>query len=53
MIDLLPDREPATVKAWLFAHPDIRVFARDRAGGYAGAVTEAAPPALQVRTGGT
>jgi transposase len=48
VIDLLPDREPATVKAWLAAHPGVRVVARDRAGGFAGAVAEAAPQALQV-----
>ena len=48
VVDLLPDREPATVKAWLSAHPGIRMVARDRAGGYAGAVAEAAPQAMQV-----
>jgi transposase len=48
VIDLLPDREPATVKAWLSSHPGIRVVARDRAGGYAGAITAAAPLAVQV-----
>ena len=48
VLDLLPDREPATVKAWLSAHPGIRVVARDRAGGYAGAIAAAAPQAVQV-----
>jgi len=48
VLDLLPDREPATVKAWLSAHPGVRVVARDRAGGFAGAVAEAAPQAVQV-----
>jgi transposase len=48
VIDLLPDREPATVKAWLARHPGVAVVARDRAGGYAGAVAEAAPRAVQV-----
>jgi transposase len=48
VIDLLPDREPATVKAWLSSYPGIRVLARDRAGGYAGAITAAAPLAVQV-----
>jgi transposase len=48
VVDLLPDREPATVRAWLSRHPEVRVVARDRAGGYAGDVTEAAPGALQV-----
>ena len=48
VIDLLPDREPATVRAWLSLHPEVRVVARDRAGGYAGAIAAAAPGALQV-----
>ena len=48
VLDLLPDREPATVKAWLAAHPGVVVVARDRAGGFAGAVAEAAPQAVQV-----
>jgi transposase len=48
VIDLLPDREPATVRAWLSRHPEVRVVARDRAGGYAAAVADAAPAALQV-----
>jgi transposase len=47
-VDLLPDREPATVKAWLAAQSGIHIVARDRAGGYAGAVDEAASQALQV-----
>jgi len=48
VVDLLPDREPATVRAWLSLHPEARVVARDRAGGYAGAIAAAAPGALQV-----
>lgn len=48
VIDLLPDREPATVEAWLRAHPDIRVVARDRNGGYGGATARALPDAVQV-----
>ena len=35
VIDLLPDREVATVVDWIAAHPGISVIARDRAGGYA------------------
>lgn len=48
IVDLLPDRDQATVKAWLRAHPEIGVVARDRSGGFAAAVSEAAPEAVQV-----
>ena len=48
VIDLLPDREPATVEAWLRARPGIEVVARDRNGGYGGAVARALPHAVQV-----
>jgi hypothetical protein len=34
IIDLLPDREATTVKAWLAGHPEISVVSRDRGGGY-------------------
>ena len=45
---LLPDREIATVRAWLSAHLEIRVVSRDRGGGYGEAVAKALPDALQV-----
>lgn len=48
VIDLLPDREPATVEAWLRARPEIQIVARDRNGGYGSAVTRALPEAIQV-----
>lgn len=48
VIDLLPDREPATVEAWLRARPGIEIVARDRNGGYGGAVARALPGAIQV-----
>jgi transposase len=48
VVDLLPDREPATVEAWLSRHPEIRVISRDRGGGYGQAATRAAPQAVQV-----
>jgi transposase len=47
IVDLLPDREPATLDAWLVAHPEIAIVARDRGGGYRQAVTRARPEALQ------
>ena len=33
VVDLLPDREPATVEAWLSRHPEITIISRDRGGG--------------------
>ena len=48
IIDLLPDREPATIEAWLAAHPEITVVSRDRGGGYGQAAANAAPQAVQV-----
>jgi transposase len=48
IIDLLPDRQQATVEAWLVRHPGIAVVARDRGAGYRHAVTQACPQAIQV-----
>ena len=48
VIDLLPDREPATLKRWLADHPGIEIIARDRGGGYAKATAQACPNAEQV-----
>ncbi|MEH6788820.1 MAG: ISL3 family transposase [Paracoccus sp. (in: a-proteobacteria)] len=48
VIDLLPDREPATVEAWLRTHSGIQIVARDRNGSYGGAVARALPEAIQV-----
>ncbi|MEZ5670119.1 MAG: ISL3 family transposase [Alphaproteobacteria bacterium] len=48
IIDVLPDREAATVEAWLTARPAIRVVSRDRGGAYGPAVSRALPEARQV-----
>lgn len=48
VIDLLPDREAASLSAWLRAHPGVEVVSRDRSPTYAAALNEGAPRALQV-----
>jgi hypothetical protein len=45
---IMPDREAATVIAWLKAHPEVEIVSRDRASAYAQAVKQAAPHAQQV-----
>ena len=47
-VDVLPDREQATVEGWLRTHPGAEVICRDRGGAYAAAVRAAAPGAVQV-----
>ena len=48
VVDLLPDRDAATVKAWLEAHPGVELVSRDRWSAYAQAAAEATPDAHQV-----
>lgn len=47
-IDLLPDRAAETVVAWLQAHPQVAVIARDRGVMYSDGATRGAPDAVQV-----
>ena len=48
VVQLLPDREPATAQAWFADHATIAIVARDRGGGYGEAAAKALPHAVQV-----
>lgn len=48
IVTLLPDREVATIEAWLADHPEIRILSRDRGGGYGEAAAKALPATVQV-----
>jgi transposase len=47
-VDVLPDRRSDTLAAWLREHPGVEIVCRDGAAGYAEAVRQALPDALQV-----
>jgi transposase len=47
IIDVLPDREAATVAKWLEDHQEIEVVSRDRGGNYLDGATQGAPQAVQ------
>jgi transposase len=48
IIDVLPDREAATVQVWLTARPSIEIIARDRGGACGPAAAQGRPEARQV-----
>jgi len=48
IVELLADRESATLERWLRGHPEVEIVSRDRGKDYARAVTRAAPQAQQV-----
>ncbi|MEO1146692.1 MAG: ISL3 family transposase [Cyanobacteria bacterium J06638_22] len=48
VIDLLEDREAATLAGWLRAHPQVEILSRDRSTTYRQGMNAGAPEAMQV-----
>jgi len=48
VVDLLPDREAATLANWLGGHSRIKIVTRDRASYYADGIKKGAPQAVQI-----
>jgi transposase len=46
-VELLPDRQAATLEVWLKNHPGVQLISRDRAGEFARGAKQGAPEALQ------
>ena len=47
-VDLLPDREPASLVSWLKRHPGVELISRDRGDCYIKGATKGAPHATQI-----
>jgi transposase len=47
-VDLLPDRQAATLETWLKNHPGVQLISRDRGGEFARGARQGAPSALQI-----
>jgi transposase len=48
VVDLLPDREAASLQHWLQQHSGVEVISRDRSNAYAEGASQGAPEAVQV-----